>query len=59
MWACHEVTLPGVVFASSRDATGLVPGMVCVPLEEPLTGATVNGWRTGWRIAQLIEEFPF
>lgn len=57
MYACHAAELPGYVWTSTRDATGFLPGWVCVPLERPLPGSSLSSWFTTWKIARLIESF--
>lgn len=50
---------PALKFASSRDLTGIIPGLRCVALEKPLPGSSINGWFQWWKIARLIEAWPF
>lgn len=59
MYACHSLALPGYVWTSTEDATGFLPGWECVALEEPLPGSSLSSWFTTWKIARLIEGFPF
>jgi hypothetical protein len=59
MWACRSAALPGYVWTSTADATGFLPGWECVKLEKPLEGSSISQWFTGWKIARLIEGFPF
>lgn len=58
MYACHSLSLPGYVWTSSSDATGLLPGWECERLEEPLEGSSLAGWLTTSKIIRLIEGFP-
>jgi hypothetical protein len=59
MYACHSDALPGYVWTSSSDASGFLPGWVCVPLEQPLAGSSLSQWFTTRKVVQLIESFPF
>jgi len=59
MYACHSLELPGYVWTSTEDATGFLPGWECEALEKPLAGSTLSQWLTSWKIARLIEGFPF
>lgn len=58
-WACSFAADPDLVFSSTSDVTGRLPGLVCVRLEEPLQGSSVTKWNGWYKVARLIEEFPF
>ena len=56
---CSFASTPGIVFPSSTDETGTLPGLTCVKLEEPLPGSSATTWATFWKILRLIEAWPF
>jgi hypothetical protein len=52
--------MPGLLFPSSSDQTGLYPGLTCSRIETPLPGTSgPRSWSTFWKLARLIENFPF
>lgn len=55
MWVCQYETFPGVLFSTSSDQTGLVPGLTCERLQEPLPGSSLTQWFTFNKILRLIE----
>jgi len=57
---CSFASTPGIIFASSSDQTGALPGLTCSKLETPLPGSTgPTGWATFWKLVRLIESLPF
>lgn len=55
---CEYVGFPAYKWGSNTDVTGLVPGLVCRALEEPLPGTSWRSWATWYKWARLIEELP-
>jgi len=55
MWVCQSVAVPGVLFSSTSDQTGFLPGWYCERLETPLPVGGPSAWATWWKIARLIE----
>jgi len=52
--------MPGILWASSSDQTGLYPGLRCVRVETPVPNSpSERGWATFWKITRLIESLPF
>jgi hypothetical protein len=52
---CEFEEFPLVVFSSTRDLTGEIPGLVCRSLERPLPGSSWSNYARWWKIARLIE----
>lgn len=59
MYVCTYEQFPQVYFSTTSDQTGLVPGLVCKRLEEPLPGGTLTQWFSFNKILKLIDAFPF
>jgi hypothetical protein len=59
MWVCQSAQAPGILFSSSRDETGFLPGWVCKKLETPLPEGGPTSYATWWKIARMIEGLPF
>jgi hypothetical protein len=56
MWVCQSAAAPEILFSSTRDATGFLPGWTCRKLEQPLPQGGITS-QFGWaKIAQLIES---
>lgn len=58
-YVCEFRQFPAVKWGSSSDQTGKIPGLVCTKLEKPLPGSGPSAWAAWWKIARLIENFPF
>ena len=59
MWVCQSAAAPGVLFSSTRDASGFLPGWTCKKLDKPLPFGGPTSWSTWWKIARDIEAWPF
>lgn len=59
MYVCQYETFPGILFSTSSDQTGLLPGLVCKRLEEALPGGSLSQWFAFNKILRLIDALPF
>ena len=59
MWVCQYAQFPGVLFSTSSDQTGLLPGLSCQKLDKPLPGSSLSQWFTFNKLIRLIESLPF
>jgi hypothetical protein len=59
MYVCEFAAQPGILFSTSSDQTGLVPGLVCKRLDAPLPSSSTTQWFTFNKLLRLIESFPF
>jgi hypothetical protein len=57
-YVCNFVTLPSLIFASSSDQTGALPGLTCTRVDEPLPGTGLTNWLSWAKITRLIESLP-
>jgi len=58
-YVCEWTQFPAVKWASSSDVTDSKIGLACTKIEKPLPGSGPSAWATWWKIARLIENFPF
>jgi len=59
MWVCQSAAAPEILFSSSRDATGFLPGWTCRKVSPPFPGSTVGNVTRWWKIARALEGIPF
>jgi hypothetical protein len=59
MYVCQYQSAPGILFSTTSDQTGLLPGLVCKRLDHPLPGSSLSQWFTFNKLIRLIEGLPF
>lgn len=59
MWVCQSAAAPGILFSSSSDQTGFLPGWTCERLDKPLAGSSLSQWFTFNKLLRLIDGLPF
>jgi hypothetical protein len=57
-YVCSFASAPGIIFGSSTDETGTLPGLTCSRLDSPLPGSSWTQFATFWKLVRLIEGIP-